>query len=164
MWFKRSAAGFCLCALSVMTSAFAQSGPVQSKLTANQVVEVAGKPVLKPAAQAHPGDVVEYRAVYTNNGATGIGHLLATIPVPAGTTYIAGSAVPAAGAQASLDGVHFAPMPLMHVVNNADGKPDQKPVPLADYRALRWQVPALSAHADVTASLRVRINPPVSAK
>lgn len=161
---KFSGAGLLLLAALVTTPAFAQGDQVQSKLTAAQVVDLDGKTVASSAEKAHPGDVVEYKAVYSNRGAGGVAHLLATIPVPPGTTYVAGSAKPAAGVQASADGVHFAPMPLMHTVAGADGKPEQKPLPLSDYRAVQWQVAALAAHADVTTSLRVRLNAPVNVK
>ncbi len=162
---KISGAGLVLLAVCVAMPAFAQQGgQVQSKLTATQVVDVDGRTVAWSAAQAHPGDVVEYQATYSNSGATGVGHLLATIPVPTGTTYVASSAKPATGVQASVDGVHFAPMPLMHTVKDADGKSVQKPVPLSDYRALQWQIATLAAHADVTTSLQVRINAPVTTK
>jgi len=89
---------------------------------------------------------------------------LATIPVPTGTTYVASSAKPASAVEASVDGTHFAPMPLMHMVKGPDGKQVQRPVPLSDYRALQWQIPTLAAHADVTTSLQVRINAPVTTK
>jgi uncharacterized repeat protein (TIGR01451 family) len=144
MWFKFSGAGLIVLAVSVAMPAFAQGGQVQSKLSATQIIEVDGKTVAYSAAQAHPGDVVEYQAAYSNSGATGVGHLVATIPVPAGTTYVADSAKPASDVQASMDGVHFAPM--------------------SDYRALQWQIATLAAHAEVAASLRVRINPPVNTK
>jgi uncharacterized repeat protein (TIGR01451 family) len=164
MWFKFSGAGLIVLAVSVAMPAFAQGGQVQSKLSATQIIEVDGKTVAYSAAQAHPGDVVEYQAAYSNSGATGVGHLVATIPVPTGTTYVADSAKPASDVQASMDGVHFAPMPLMHMVKGTDGKPVQKSVPLSDYRALQWQIATLAAHAEVAASLRVRINPPVNTK
>lgn len=159
---KFSGAGLFLFAVCVAMPAFAQGGQVQSKLTAAQIVDVDGRTVAWSAAQAHPGDVVEYRATYSNSGASGVGQLLATIPVPVGTVYVASSAKPESGVQASADGVHFAPMPLMHMVKDAGGKQVQKPVPLSDYRALQWQVATLAAHADVTTSLRVRINAPVN--
>jgi uncharacterized repeat protein (TIGR01451 family) len=161
---KFSGPGLFLCALCLATPAFAQGGQVQSKLTVAQVVDVNGRTVAVSAAQAHPGDVVEYRATYSNSGATGVAHLLATIPVPIGTAYVAGSAKPESAVEASADGVHFAPMPLMHMVKDANGKQVQKPVPLTDYRAVQWQIPTLGAHADATTSLRVRIVAPVSPK
>jgi uncharacterized repeat protein (TIGR01451 family) len=162
MVFKVSGAGLALFLACVFMPAFAQGGQVQSKLTAAQVVNVDGKTVAWSAAQAHPGDVVEYQATYSNTGATGVAHLMATIPVPIGTTYVDGSAKPASDVQASTDGTHFALMPLMHMVKDPSGKMVQKPVPLSDYRALQWQVATLGAHAEATTSLQVRINAPAT--
>lgn len=139
--------------------ALAQSSPVTSQLLAQRVEMVAGKPVLKAAGDGKPGDVLQYSATYRNTGATTAGKLLATVPVPPGTTFIAASAEPAQ-AQASTDGTTFAPMPLTRLVKQADGSTRKEPVPLADYRALRWEIGSLPAGATSVVSLRVSIDSP----
>jgi uncharacterized repeat protein (TIGR01451 family) len=152
----------CLLAVAGLTlgqAALAQSPAVTSTLTAQRVEIVAGKPVLQPATQSKPGDTLQYTGTYRNTGGAPVSTLQATVPVPAGTTFIAGSAQPAA-AQASTDGIAFAPMPLMRSAKKPDGSETREPVPLADYRALRWDVGTLAAAGSATVSLRVRIDAP----
>lgn len=155
---------FVLCivaaSLTLSQTALAQTPSVTSKLTVNRVELVDGKAVLKPAAQAKPGDVVEYSATYSNAGKSAVDHLQATLPIPVGTTLLADSAKPG-NAQASTDSVNFAPMPLMHSVKLADGTTRKEPVALADYRALRWEVGTIASGKDTVISLRVRVNPPL---
>jgi uncharacterized repeat protein (TIGR01451 family) len=155
--------GFCLFTTGLLTvqGAFAQ-GAVTSTLTAQRVETEAGKTVLKPAAVSKPGDVLAYTGTYRNGGTAPADKLTAVIPVPAGTTLVAGSAEPAK-AQASTDGTRFAPMPLMRTVKQADGSDRREAVPLADYRAVRWEIGALAPGASSDVALRVRIDEPVNA-
>jgi hypothetical protein len=54
-------------------------------------------------------------------------------------------------------------MPLTRMVKQADGSTRKEPVPLSDYRALRWEIGTLAAGATTAVSLRVRIDAPVVA-
>jgi uncharacterized repeat protein (TIGR01451 family) len=144
-------------ALLLAQAALAQAPVVTSTLVAHRVETVAGKAVLKPADAGKPGDLVEYSGTYHNGGAKPVDKLVATIPVPAGTTFVSGSAAPAR-AQASTDGVRFAPMPLMHAVKHADGSVHEEPMPLSEYRYVRWELGTLAAGADSTVALRVQID------
>ncbi len=137
-------------------TAWAQS-QVTSALVAQRVDMVDGKAVLKPATQSKPGDVIDYSSTYKNAGTAAADKLLATVPVPAGTTLVAGSAQPAQ-AQASIDGAVFAPMPLMRNVRQPDGSQRSEAVPLAEYRALRWDLGTLAAGRTSVVSLRVRVD------
>jgi uncharacterized repeat protein (TIGR01451 family) len=101
-----------------------------------------------------PGDVVEYRATYTNQGKDAVHGLTATLPIPVDTNYLGLTATPAA-VEASTDGVHFAPIPLMRKVTGKDGRERWEPVPAAEYRALRWQIPELKANANQSIAARV---------
>lgn len=154
----------CLFAASMVVAqaALAQSPAVTSTLVAQRVEIVDGKAVLKPAAQAKSGDIIEYSGTYRNGGKTAVDKLLATVPVPVGTTLVAGSATPAQ-AQASVDGTQFAPMPLMRSVKQPDGSARNEPVPLAEYRALRWELGNLAPGGSAVVSLRVRIDSPAAA-
>jgi uncharacterized repeat protein (TIGR01451 family) len=143
--------------LAFLPWAFAQTPAVTSTLAAKRVETVAGKTVLTPADAGKPGDLVEYSGTYHNGGASAVDKLVATIPVPAGTTFQAGSAEPAR-AQASTDGVHYAAMPLMRPVRHADGTVHQEPVPLADYRFVRWELGTLAPATDALVKLRVQID------
>lgn len=140
-------------------AALAQRAEVTSTLLAQRVDMVDGKAVLKPAAQGKPGDVIDYSSTYRNGGTAAAATLLATVPVPPGTTFMAGSAQPAA-AQASTDGIRFASMPLQRMVRLPNGSERKEPVPLAEYRALRWEIGTLAAGASAVVGLRVRIDAP----
>ena len=140
-------------------AALAQSPAVTSSLTAQKVEMLEGKAVLKPASKGKPGDVIEYSGTYRNVSTAGVNKLLAIVPVPRGTTFVADSAQPAQ-AQASTDGTQFAPMPLMRTVKQPDGKERKEAVPLAEYRALRWEIGSLAAGSSAVVSLRVRIDAP----
>lgn len=159
----KSTLKFCIFAAGVALGqmVLAQASPVSSQLLAQRVEMAGGKPVLKPAGDGKPGDVLQYSATYRNTSAAAAGKLLATIPVPPGTTFIAASAEPAQ-ALASTDGALFAPMPLTRMVKQADGSVRKEPVPLAEYRALRWEIGTLPAGGSTVVSLRVRIDPPVA--
>jgi len=157
------------CVLGLVTLALAAWVPaawstpvVTSQLQVSQVVHATGGDVLKPAAEAKPGDILQYRSVYANGGTSAAAHLLATLPVPAGTTLQA-SGVDPSGAEASVDGKTFAPMPLMHSVVGKDGTSHQEPVPLADIRALRWDLGTLAPHDTRAVQLRVHVNTPAAA-
>lgn len=142
-------------------AALAQSPAVTSSLVAQKVEMLDGKAVFKPAAQGNPGDVIEYSGTYRNVSAASVSKLQATVPVPPGTIFIADSAQPAR-AQASTDNTRFAPMPLMRTVKQPDGKERMEAVPLAEYRALRWEIGSLAAGSSTVVSLRVHIDAPVS--
>src|SRR5262245_59587393 len=87
------------------------AGSVAVELTANRVTKSQGKEVLTPADKAQPGETLEYRALYRNDGAGDAKGLMATLPIPRGTAYVAGTAQPGR-VEASLDGRTFAPVPL----------------------------------------------------
>ncbi|CAN5423144.1 hypothetical protein BH10PSE16_BH10PSE16_26630 [soil metagenome] len=142
--------------------ALAQNPAVTSTLTAQRVEMVDGKAVLKPAAQSKPGEIIEYSGTYRNGSAAAVDKLQAVVPVPVGTTFMAGSTLPAS-AQASTDGTRFAPMPLVRMVKQPNGSEHQETVPLSEYRALRWDIGTLGAGSSTVVSLRVRIDSPVAA-
>lgn len=101
------------------------------------------------ADNAAPGDVIEYRAVYTNETASMLRNFLPEIPIPAGLTVVEGSDQPKA-TLGSLDGVKFSPLPIL----GADGQP----VPAASIRALRWNVANLAVGESITLRVRASLN------
>jgi uncharacterized repeat protein (TIGR01451 family) len=115
-----------------------------------------GAETAEPAAAAQPGDVLEYKALFHNNGA-GVAHgLAATLPLPAGTEFVPGSQQPAA-ALASLDGSTFEALPLKRMVKAPDGSAHEELVPAREYRFLRWAGTDLPGSGDLAVSARVRI-------
>ena len=139
------------------------AGSVAVELTAQRVTKAQGKEVLAPADEARPGELIEYRALYRNDGAGEARGLMATLPIPRGTQYVAGSALPRR-VEASLDGRTFAAVPLKRTEKTPDGRTIVQEVPVAEYRALRWPLGALPSRDQRTVSARVRVEPvPVAA-
>ncbi|MGH7731869.1 MAG: hypothetical protein ACRENJ_11540 [Candidatus Eiseniibacteriota bacterium] len=144
--------------LPVPLAALVQAG-LEVSLTAQRVaVDARGRESFRPAAQAEPGEVVEYRAAYRNPGAAPVREVLATLPIPQGTEYVARTARPAP-ALASLDGRTFRPLPLVRKVRLANGDEVVRQVPPAEYRFLRWRLGAIDAGRTESVRARVRVIP-----
>jgi len=144
-------------ALGLAGGAWAQPAQITSELVVERVELVDGKAVFKPAQVSKPGDTLEYRVRYTNRSASAATGLVANLPIPAGTTLLAGSELPPQ-VLASTDGAHFAPPPLMRSVRQPDGSERRVPVPLEEYRALRWNLGTLAAGQSAQVQARVRVN------
>ena len=130
--------------------------PVETRLEARKVVRDAeGRESLATADAVKPGETIEYVATYRNTGKQPVRNLAATLPIPANTELVAGSARPA-NAQASLDGRTFSAPPLKRRVVR-DGKSVEEEVAPREYRYLRWPPAELGGEASVSFSARVRV-------
>ena len=141
------------------TFAQAQSTGVTAVLSMQRVEVVGGATVLKTVTAVNPGDLIEYSTVYRNDGANAVTKMRAVIPIPAGATYQAASAVPI-GAQASLNGIDFEAMPVIRTMRQPDGSERKIEVPLGRYRALRWELGTLLPAQSTTVRLRAQIDRP----
>lgn len=153
----RRLAGFLLLLATAWVPAAWAAPAVTSVLEVRQVIAEGGHEVLKPATATRPGDVLQYRATYTNSGDQPAGHLQAGLPVPAGTSLLA-SGIEPAGALASVDGTHFAPMPLTRTVTGKDGKSRRETVPMNEIRALRWDLGTLLPNQPKSVQARVHVD------
>jgi uncharacterized repeat protein (TIGR01451 family) len=166
--FRISSLGACAFLLAGLTGfagvAAAQSAPIleatQKKavavvLTQSKVVKDAqGKEQLVDASSVKPGDIVEYRATYTNNTGKPVTGLVADLPIPEGLEYQPRSAKPGASlVQAATKEAVFGPEPLMRKA--ASNKIE--PVPYADYRSLRWTLGQLPANGSTAVSARAKV-------
>lgn len=152
-----------LACLAALSGAAAARAEVDVRLTAHRVTtDARGQETTAPAEQAKPGDLVEYRAVYHNEGNASVQKLVATLPIPAGMEYVPRTAAPAV-VTASLDGKTFAPVPLTRKVRLENGREVVREVPAGEYRFLRWSVGALEARQKHTVRARVRVTPLLSA-
>jgi uncharacterized repeat protein (TIGR01451 family) len=90
-----------------------------------------------PVERAVPGTEVIYTTTFTNNGAKPAGNVAVTNPVPADTTYVAGSAVgDNTDVTYSVDGGKtYQPADKLRV-RTADGK--ERAATAADYTHIRW--------------------------
>jgi len=126
-------------------------------LKAHKVVRTGdGKEVLRVADRAMPGEIIQYDALYRNQGTAGIRNLQPTLPIPAGLEYLPDTAKPGPST-ASVDGKNFAPIPLMRRVALPDGKTKEEPVPTSEYRALRWNLGDLDSGGSTLVSARARL-------
>ncbi len=130
---------------------------VNIKLTVHKVVIVDGREKQLPADSAKPGDLLEYRAEYRNTGKTPTTQVKATVPVPVeGLEYLPNSASPLS-VSASVDGRHFAPTPLTRAVTLPDGRRETRPVPVAEYRYLQWNLGELAPGASAVVKARMKV-------
>ncbi len=131
--------------------------PVVITLTAQKVLPGSdGREILKAADRATPGEVIQYDALYRNQGQQNIRELEPTLPIPSGLEYLPDTAKPAP-TKASLDGKTFATIPLMRQVTLPGGRVIERPVPHTEYRALRWSVGDLQAGGSATVSARAKL-------
>jgi uncharacterized repeat protein (TIGR01451 family) len=134
----------------------AAAAPVESTLEARKVVRGAdGRETLVPADVARPGDVIEYAATYRNTTRETMRELEATMPIPAHTEFVPGSARPSS-VRASVDARDFAALPLKRKTV-VGGREVIEAVPYREYRALRWQPVHLGAEASMTFTARVKV-------
>ncbi len=151
------------CAAAVQS--FAQvKEDLTANLTAKKVAVVEGKEAFSPAAEAKPGEVIEYTASYRNQSVKALGNVQPVLPIPAGSRLIGASLAPKPAA-ASTDGVRFSPFPLKRTVALPDGSQQVVAVPLAEYRALRWDLGTLTPNSTraVTARVELLTNTPQTA-
>lgn len=146
-----------LLAAVLSLAAHADNGKLSSELKVWNVVKQAdGAETLLPAQTVKPGDVLQYTAVYMNSGQRPVSRLMASLPIPEGTELVGASAVPH-DVLASVDAKVYAAVPLMRKARRADGQVADVPVPLAEYRSLRWPEQQVAAGASFTTSARVRV-------
>jgi uncharacterized repeat protein (TIGR01451 family) len=127
-----------------------------TQLVVSRVVQQAGAELLAAATSVQPGDVLHYTATFSNPGLSSLRDVVASMPVPVGTAWVPNSAQPV-GVLVSVDGKHFAPMPLMRTQLLAGGRSVDVPVPVSEIRFLRWPPATLAAGERFATSLRVRV-------
>ena len=122
-------------------------------------VDATGTEHLVDAKKLKPGDVMEYRASYSNVSKRPVKSLMAVLPLPEGLDYLADSSKPTEpAAEAATQDGKFAAQPLMHVVKGKDGKPRTEPVPYDAYRSLRWSVAELAPGKSFEIRARARVS------
>lgn len=136
-------------------------GALQSELQAWLVTsQTDGTESFVPANAVEPGQVIEYRTIYTNAGASSISGLTVIGPVPAGTRYIGDSAATPVGHafQASIDGgSSWHSEPLVRRVTLPDGTQKEQVIPPSEYTHVRWQA-ADPLGADDSQEYRYRVS------
>lgn len=96
------------------------------------------------------GDVIEYRALLTNQDANRVRSMTATLGIPEGTELI--GAVEPSIVKASIDGERFVNMPIRGMI---DGQ--VQALPLSYYKALRWTIEDVGLGGTAVVKYRVVI-------
>lgn len=124
------------------------------QLTQKRVVASPQGEKLEDAASVKPGDVIEYRATYTNVSKQTVQGLVAKLPIPEGLEYLPKTAKPfnASLQMAGRDG-QFGVEPLQRKA--ADGS--AQALPYTEYRTMRWSIGQLNAGASVVVSARAKV-------
>ncbi|AIY42890.1 putative signal peptide protein [Collimonas arenae] len=148
-------------AQSVATTANRPAPEVAAKKTI--VVDLAQFKVIKnadgaeqlvSAASVKPGDIIEYKATYTNTSNKPVTGLVADLPIPDGLEYQAHSAKPGAvlAKAATKDGIYAAEPLTRKVAGNKT-----EPVPYNEYRAMRWALGQLPAGGVTAVTVRAKV-------
>lgn len=138
---------------------YAQNGEVNSNLRAFLItVNEEGSETATEVTEVKPGDLIEYRLTYQNNLPDGITNLTPVLPIPSGTEYQEGTAVPEIDrASYTSQEDDFQELPLTREVTLANGEVEVQEVPAEEYRRLQWVVSSLDAGENVTLSARVKV-------
>ena len=117
-----------------------------------------GESRLGDASLVLPGDVIEYQATYSNRS-TSVLTVTATLPVPEAVEYIKDSAKskPSLSHSVAQKDSLFAQEPLVKKVTSVGGTTVSQPVPLADYRFVRWDLGKLLPNTSVEVSIRAKV-------
>jgi uncharacterized repeat protein (TIGR01451 family) len=133
------------------------TSPLSIALTAQKVIQQSdGKEKLLAADRALPGEVIQYDALYENQGSRALNNVAPILPIPAGMIFLPDSANPVP-VEASLDGTTFERIPLKRKVTLASGEIREQEIPATEYRALRWQLGEMQPGARATLIARTRI-------
>ena len=118
-----------------------------------------GRPVLTEAAQIAPGDLLEYKATYSNQGTEPLA-VIAVLPVPQSMEYVPNSALHAAGFrhEVAQQDQRFAAEPLKFKVPGADNSQPVALVPYANYRFVQWDLGSLAPGTSVEVRLRASVS------
>jgi uncharacterized repeat protein (TIGR01451 family) len=117
-----------------------------------------GEVKFSDASVVMPGDVIEYRAVYSNSGATSL-PVMATVPIPDGMEYQKDSAHSnnKLTHTVALKDSKFSKEPLVKYLVTASGTTQSQPLPYASYRYVRWDLGTLSPGKSVEVSVRAKV-------
>jgi hypothetical protein len=131
------------------------------KVTLAGTVERAGqKLALGEVAHVRPGEILDWQIVSANEGAGAARDYKAVGHIPAGTTFVAGSAAGEAGSVVtySIDGGKtFSSQPILEE-KQPDGTVKRVPAPVSMYTEVRYEwSDALAAGGKLTASYKVRV-------
>lgn len=134
----------------------ASSDQLKVDLKRTKIVKAASGETSAPADTAKPGDILEEIATYTNQSSGVLKQVQPQLPVPLNTELVMASVKPA-NAMASTDGINFSAIPLKRKVKQANGVEVETPVPLSEYRVVRWSPVELASQKSLAVSARFKV-------
>jgi len=117
------------------------AGPVSGTIEAHKVIVGESGEEFRPADEARPTDVIEYRLKYANNGSTSVRNLSVVDPIPAGVAYVGKSAIaPKSGAvEFSIDnGKSYHAWPVRYKTTDANGREVEREATAGMVTHIRW--------------------------
>lgn len=124
-------------------------------------VTAKGKQVKKRIAAkgVQPGEEIIYTLSYVNSGTDAAKDVVISDPIPAGTSYLPGSASETGDLSFSIDkGKTFKkPTLLTYEVKGSTGKPEKKVASPDDYTDVRWTIPQVPAGGKGSVSFKVKV-------
>jgi uncharacterized repeat protein (TIGR01451 family) len=148
--------------LSVPLTAWAQPKiSVNVKAEKEVTVTAKGKQLKKRIAAkgVQPGEEIIYTLSYVNSGSEAAKDVIISDPVPAGTSYIPGSASEAGELTFSIDkGKSFKkPTMLTYELRRPQGKVEKKVATPEEYTDVRWTIPSVPAGGKGSVSFKVKV-------
>ncbi|PID60771.1 MAG: hypothetical protein CSB44_09505 [Gammaproteobacteria bacterium] len=137
---KSTSIALLVAASSAMTCAFASdvTGEVKAFIVNT---DAAGKEKMVEASTTDPGDTMEFRIVFTNNGETSVGGVQVVDPIPENTFFVPDSPLASVDAtfEVSIDGGEtFELEPVMRIETQSDGTQKEVVIPPRQYTHVRW--------------------------
>lgn len=124
-------------------------------------VTAKGKQIKKRIAAkgVQPGDEIIYTLNYVNSGTDAAKDVVISDPIPAGTSYIPGSASETGDLTFSIDkGKTFKkPTLLTYEVKGSTGKREKKVASPEDYTDVRWTIPQVPAGGKGSVNFKVKV-------
>jgi uncharacterized repeat protein (TIGR01451 family) len=138
-----------------------QGGRPEVKVQLAGSVERAGARLsLDKVESVHPGDIIDWQIASSNEGTAAARDYKAVGHVPAGTTFVPGSAAGENGSVVtySIDGGKtYSPQPVVEE-RQPDGTVKRVPAPVSMYTEVRYEwSDALAAGGKLSASYKVRV-------
>ncbi|MBX2882660.1 MAG: hypothetical protein KTR32_22105 [Granulosicoccus sp.] len=138
-------------------------GPVEGTIQAFIVVQDKnGKEVIEETSIAEPGQIMEYRLRFSNQGKSAVSGLKIIDPIPVQTTFIPESDTTEVSSvfEVSIDGGKtFERVPVTRIETQSDGSQKKIVIPPEQYTHLRWNAEdALKSNGGVQEyAYRVRV-------
>lgn len=147
--------------LSAVVAFAAPNVEIKIKAEKEKVVTKDGKKVTKMVAAGNivPGEIIHYTILYRNTGNEDATSAVLSDPIPAGTSYIPGSATVVGELTFSIDkGKTFKkPALLTYETKGSDGKIEKRVASPEEYSHIRWVIDKIPAGATGKVSFQVKV-------